>query len=275
MPNHVTNILSIQGPDDVVAKVLLSIRNEVSEDTTLFIDFNKIYPLPEELKDTSAPPKIVTQEQYDAHKKRIEEGDLEEHEKKFGVTMPLTEEMRDDLLMKYGAADWYNWQVENWGTKWNAYEQELTDDGRIIFQTAWSTPHLLIEKLSMKFPECVFTVKFADEDFGHNTGQYSFENGEEGETYIPQGGSVDAIKMAYQVSDEAYGSQSLTYYLEDVSEEDMESEWIKNIIQCVYDLELVGEYAEPVWEALNKLCVENENYEFAQTLIGFKEKWAE
>ena len=38
---------------------------------------------------------------------------------------------------------WYNWNIRNWGTKWNAYNSSCqTIDGvtEIIFDTAWSPP---------------------------------------------------------------------------------------------------------------------------------------
>jgi hypothetical protein len=48
----------------------------------------------------------------------------------------------------FGEKTWYTWNVENWGTKWNAYGMD--EDGKsvirtedtltVIFQTAWSPP---------------------------------------------------------------------------------------------------------------------------------------
>jgi len=40
-------------------------------------------------------------------------------------------------------------------------------------------------------------------------------------------------------------------------------------------MRLVGEYSEPVWKALEEKCVRDENYEFANTLLSFKEGWHE
>lgn len=37
-----------------------------------------------------------------------------------------------------------DWCVANWGTKWNAYESRMSEEGDdflITFQTAWHTPH--------------------------------------------------------------------------------------------------------------------------------------
>lgn len=275
MPNHITNILSMKGPEHLVERVRKAIASYNENSGEIFIDFQKINPLPKDLEGTTAPPRIVSEEEYHAMRKRIDAGDLTEAEKKLGVSMPITEDMRDDLIAKYGAADWYDWQCENWGTKWNAYSQELLEDGRIIFQTAWSSPSAIFETLSSQHPEVYFTVKFADEDFGSNTGQYTFYNGEAIEIYLPEAISIPALKMASEVYNDAHGDNGLTYRLEDVEEEDMESDYIQNLIQCVYEMRLVGEYSEPVWKALEEKCVKDENYEFANTLLSFKEGWHE
>lgn len=71
---------------------------------------------------------------------------------------------------------WYDWSVENWGTKWNCYEQEHSHNG-FLFQTAWSTPLQALESLSNAFPDVKITVQYADEDTGNNCGTYVLENG--------------------------------------------------------------------------------------------------
>ena len=60
--------------------------------------------------------------------------------------VPLTDAEVAELVEKYGAADWYDWQGKNWGTKWGTYSlkvHELGGDGSPIlieFQTAWGPP---------------------------------------------------------------------------------------------------------------------------------------
>lgn len=58
----------------------------------------------------------------------------------------LTNAEVESLVAKYGAADWYDWQLARWGTKWGTYDtkvHELGGDGSpvlIEFQSAWSPP---------------------------------------------------------------------------------------------------------------------------------------
>lgn len=50
----------------------------------------------------------------------------------------------DDLIEKFGAYDWYSWNVSNWGTKWDVSSvDEVTADGNsvsVYFDSAWSPP---------------------------------------------------------------------------------------------------------------------------------------
>ena len=74
---------------------------------------------------------------------------------------------------------WYDWCRENWGTKWDVNETYEDGDGYIWFDTAWSTPHEIICELSIRYPELIFEVTFADEDLGSNCGMYQFQNADE------------------------------------------------------------------------------------------------
>lgn len=117
-------------------------------------------------------------------------------------------------LIQYGYPTWYEWGLAEWGTKWNAYEQEfpfelnrvkfikktkhkrtayrkrltkkliaktIKQDGHesffIRFDTAWSTPIPVLLSLSKKYPDAVVELKYADEDIGSNCGYYHSVNG--------------------------------------------------------------------------------------------------
>ncbi len=70
---------------------------------------------------------------------------------------------------KHEGDGWYNWNCENWGTKWNAYDCKQIDGG-VQFDTAWSAPRPVIEKLSQMFPDVKIEHLWADEDIGYNFG---------------------------------------------------------------------------------------------------------
>lgn len=76
-----------------------------------------------------------------------------------------------------GTICWYAWNVNNWGTKWNAYDSEVTE-GRVQFDTAWSHPYPVMKALAAKHPDVEFEVQYADEDLGSNLGHYKLHGDE-------------------------------------------------------------------------------------------------
>ena len=75
--------------------------------------------------------------------------------------------------------NWYNWNNRNWGTKWDVgvsdeekypetnlqeHKSEGEDQWLVYsFQTAWSPPIPVIQKLSALVPNCVVTLEYEEE----------------------------------------------------------------------------------------------------------------
>lgn len=134
MPNWCTNVLLIRGEYEEVQKLL----DTVEGDNSAF-SLNKLLTTPEELKNTTAPSRTSEEE-----KKRL----------------------RD----MYGATDWYDWQVNHWGTKWDVeativndshseanhvFLSKLKDSDRVVtmeFDSAWAPPVPVIKHLAAQFP---------------------------------------------------------------------------------------------------------------------------
>ena len=62
-----------------------------------------------------------------------------------------------DNYLKYGACTWYEWCNENWGTKWNASDSDVSkeagDTWYIHFDTAWCPPDGWLKRLAeLKVP---------------------------------------------------------------------------------------------------------------------------
>ena len=80
-------------------------------------------------------------------------------------------------IKQYGHASWYEWCIEKWGTKW-AVSRFSCDKTTMIFETAWSTPEPIFEKLSEEFPDDYIELKYADECYSnYNNGQLTFKDG--------------------------------------------------------------------------------------------------
>ena len=69
----------------------------------------------------------------------------------------------------------YMWCVNNWGTKWDAGDVDIEyNDAEILeleFDTAWSPPEGIMEKLREKYPELSFQC-FYDEPGCESAGYY-------------------------------------------------------------------------------------------------------
>jgi hypothetical protein len=162
MPNHVTNILRVWGEDSSTVFAFIKTGDNL-------IDFQKIIPMPDELRHIQSPVKIVPDAEYDA---AIEQENMRYLKRpETGLGYPLTQTMSDCYKAKFGADNWYDWRRKNWGTKWGAYSQNKDGDS-ITFQTAWSTPTPIVLALSRRFPKNSFEIFYADEDFGSNLGRY-------------------------------------------------------------------------------------------------------
>jgi hypothetical protein len=90
--------------------------------------------------------------------------------------------------------NWYNWNIANWGTKWDAYEtilpdgQEPIDIALVSFNTAWGPPIDFFLAWSIKYPDFEFDVVYEIEGEGPGMPHLVFSNGEmsEREEYFRQ-----------------------------------------------------------------------------------------
>ena len=83
-------------------------------------------------------------------------------------------------LMQYGATTWYDWRTrgDTWNTKWNSYSPSYDGGNEICFQTAWTAPHPIVEKLSELYPEVSIKHMWANEDLWQDCGSRTYLGGE-------------------------------------------------------------------------------------------------
>ena len=187
MPNWVKNRVFFKGDDDKIINLLNTIRGDSKKDEESVIDFNKIIPMPEGLIDTVSPPR--------------------------------SKEEAKENIKKYGEEDWYEWAIKYWGTKWNACNQSLLNNKpfnsgfNIEFDTAWSCPKPIFDKLAEMFPDIEIEVEYADEDLGYNCGTISYKCGKESKQWTPS------------ENDDALGTAIKIWGLQDAYEK-VNGEWI-------------------------------------------------
>ena len=200
MPNHVQNILIIEGHESHLKPMLEKIKGDKCA-----IDFHEIIPFPKELEGTCSPAKIVSQTEYNKIQ-RLKDFQAEDPFKGM-VGEAITKKMSKDFIERFGYDNWYDWKIAKWGTKWGAYEATIDDPipldkknyQRVVihFQTAWSSGAQVIANLADQFPTLTYELTYADEDCGYNVGQYWFKNGCVEKENIPEGGTNDAMELYF------------------------------------------------------------------------------
>jgi hypothetical protein len=78
------------------------------------------------------------------------------------------------------SGNWYNWNVNNWGVKWDAKFNGVQRVDELLsyhFESPWGPPSAdMLLDMSEKFPNVVFTHNYEEEQgWG---GEYEFQNGE-------------------------------------------------------------------------------------------------
>ena len=185
MPNYVTNRLEINADRETVQNVMDFLKGETDEDSTpCYIDFNNIIPMPKDLLIEASTSGEFGMKYLKAMQRKPfnSPDDLKVIQWMEG----LTEEGRKEALQlgvlylenqrKYGYTTWYEWSIANWGTKWNALNQNFEEPNVLWFDTAWAGVPLLIQTLSEKFPDIEFLYAYADEDLGSNVGKGIIRN---------------------------------------------------------------------------------------------------
>ena len=155
MPNHVANAIDIKESVSKIREILNTVKGKTEEDKERLFSFESIIPMPSD----------------------ISRGNLNYGDQK-----------------KSNGRNWYDWSIDNWRTKWNAYDVEIFHNIppqsvefikedfivylRIKFTTAWSTPDPIIKKFSEMFPDVLITHTCVEED-NQQFGIWEILNGEE------------------------------------------------------------------------------------------------
>ena len=158
MPNWVINKVTFTGSKENV------------------FDFQQIIPMPDSLNVTAGSDEKFAISCAKSFKKgnmeptkEYEESTWQKKHKTFQEWVELGLQYLDNMK-KYGAYDWYDWRCWHWGTKWNSCDATWYGDNMVAFDTDWSTPLPIYQKLAKLFPDVEIDVDYADEDLGNNCG---------------------------------------------------------------------------------------------------------
>lgn len=180
MPNWCYNTVTIQGPKDQVD----FIKNKLNEPYTRQHDQWNPETGQMEIKDYHYDSPVFSF--WNIYRPEQDGVSLDVYMQQNDHSKPLAEQLL------FAGNNWYDWNVRNWGTKWDvgvSNDTEYPDtelmeheskgeDQWLVYKlnTAWSPPTPAMEKLSALVPNCVVTLNF-EEETGWG-GEYEFVNGE-------------------------------------------------------------------------------------------------
>ena len=212
MANNIANKLIVNTKSQVEIDHFLAFIEGKEDEAKLHIDFEKILPMPDALRETKCDTEhqdalyyfLMTTNKEAMVSKLLSNSQFYSMDRFKDKTigelahyLELGEELFK-LYLKYGFCDWYSWRIYHWGTKWNAYDTYIESCGagsvELYFYTAWSGVPLIIEKLAEMFPNLTFFYSYADEDVSYNCGKANNIGGTFSFTRA-EGGSDEAMDI--------------------------------------------------------------------------------
>lgn len=195
MPNWCDNSIYITGPKKIIKEL---------ESTGLSLQ--KLFPCPEELNDTISGSVGSGRKEKKCYQMQL-----------------------DNNVKKYNSRDWYSWNIENWGTKWDISPDYLdVDEGKTKsklsanFQSAWGPPLTAIKKLTQKYDKISVEFHYIETGCGFaGTYRYSPKEGEY-EDYIDYQSSDELEEFAKDNNNDL--AENEIQYIRDREEEEKANE---------------------------------------------------
>lgn len=225
MANKFLNRITLQGAKEHEIQYVFDCMRGVNGE----MDFNKIIPMPKELvhmdnnlrdmealryykaiahgdyKEIDFTIKIFHSEKYKTRKEYMVS--LEKKHSNFEKVYLRDGRVLDNLYeygkyldyldKKYGAHDWFYWSINNWQTRWNAFE--ISKEGNTLtFHTINNSAFHLMLTASEKHPEVEFVYETCNEDVTV-VGRYTLKAGEIIEEVEVEDGSKEEKLLGIQI----------------------------------------------------------------------------
>ena len=185
MPNWCTNRTYVFGKKDRV----LAFHNAIQEASEKedFRGFMHLFdPVPKVLLETTASFINVENPVHENWVNLVANGSWtqEEYDERAAKAIAQAEEYKINIE-KYGYANWYDWCIGTWGSKWGdcdldfsiTYHSDDTATVELFYETAWSPITEGLERISAKKKKLIFTTFYSEEGMGFQ-GYHKTANGE-------------------------------------------------------------------------------------------------
>ena len=141
MPNHCHNRVTFYSQDTDKSREQIAKLKKIFSDEEVF---TQIIPEP----DWHNTPLLTSDNHYGT--KYGNDGELPQY---------IEDPWKRLVFKSTGIADqrWYDWRLQNWDTKWDAYDVVVTDDDieqvEIEFNTAWCPPEAICSAIREQYPD--------------------------------------------------------------------------------------------------------------------------
>jgi len=176
MPNWCFNGLTVEGNPDLVND-LVRIMNRPF---VMIHDNWNMETREMEVKQTTYPnPVFAFHNIWNHRQENIDDLEYVKQPQSSKLSTDNQEWWKDMQEIAKTDNSWYNWNVRNWGTKWDVavssdneypdtYMEGPVENGEnsvvyYNFNTAWSPPMPAMEKLSAQYPSLLFTLSYEEE----------------------------------------------------------------------------------------------------------------
>lgn len=164
MPNHCMNDINIFGEPEAVQKFFEKVKDGFS--LTDFVPPDKNVLFGKSGYDTL----IRKDGAWEVTDLTVRQAELQGYEVYRGPYMTSEDGV---TYTKYemeeaGLISWYTWNLDNWGTKWDASDAEVDRiDERnlhIHFMTPWSPPKTAVYTIQKQYPDLAISMEYDEED---------------------------------------------------------------------------------------------------------------
>lgn len=171
MPNWVYNGLTIEGNPDSVKKLMeqmnqpfVRVHEQWNTDTQQMEKQQVTYPNP-----VFAFWNIIAPTDLEAYDKQPQQSEIKSGDVGW---------WEDTLAIAKVDNSWYNWNIRNWGVKWDVavssnethpnttVEDTANGENHVVhynFETAWGRPMPALIKLSEQYPDLLMTLSYEEE----------------------------------------------------------------------------------------------------------------
>ena len=175
MPNWVYNGLTIEGNPDLINDLVRQMNKPF---VMLHDNWNKDTGQMEVTQTTYPNPVFAFYNIWNHRQAGITDLEYSKQPVRSKLDVSDSNWWNDTQELSKTDKSWYNWNINNWGTKWdvaliedsykNTYMEGPTPNGENLvvyynFETAWSPPVPALQKLSAQYPSLLLTLSYEEE----------------------------------------------------------------------------------------------------------------